>query len=473
MNTYEWIRCDSSLMEEHTLDVVVVGGGIAGILSSCLLKRKFRNVTLLEKDHTIGGLYRSIQADLGQGQIISFDHGSHFLRETGMPNLDEVLFGDLEEGDWHFLGNLKGAGFYGSTLNEKSPFIDARRLAGDDYQRGMEELMEIGALPSEPGSLDEELRQTFGHTLTEKLFEPVLKGKFYGCDLKELAVHSHGLFGLGRILGLTVEETREIKKVPRFDAKFAFHSSNEGASEMRNFYPRRGGIQTWIDGLQEKIEEQGVRILCDTSVDEVISSQGKVSSVRANNNEIIPCDLLVWTVPVPAFLKATHVVVPKGNRPRLLHTYVFHYVFDEAFETNAHYIQCHEPHLKTFRVTLYPNIQGPAHPGLFHATSEVISSVPLDPQGIIDEVAQELRIMGVVPSRASVLWSSASPLTNGFPFPTIDFKVQQRNQLNMARESCSNAVFLGRNAGNGFVANQVLPEVYTTLLEWIGTDINA
>mgnify|MGYP001291269903 CR=1 FL=1 len=53
---------------------IVVGGGIAGILSAILLKRKYDEVDLIELDGRLGGLLKSFTNERGQ----SFDQGSHF-----------------------------------------------------------------------------------------------------------------------------------------------------------------------------------------------------------------------------------------------------------------------------------------------------------------------------------------------------------------------------------------------------------
>ena len=69
--------------------IVVVGGGIAGIVSAILLQKKFGQVCIIERNDRIGGLYRSKRCDLG----VTFDYGSHFLRPIGHPELDNILFG--------------------------------------------------------------------------------------------------------------------------------------------------------------------------------------------------------------------------------------------------------------------------------------------------------------------------------------------------------------------------------------------
>lgn len=69
-------------------NIVVLGGGIAGIVSALLLKKKNNNVYLLEKNKKLGGL-------LGSRNLyknLYFDYGCHFLKQTGIKLIDNIIF---------------------------------------------------------------------------------------------------------------------------------------------------------------------------------------------------------------------------------------------------------------------------------------------------------------------------------------------------------------------------------------------
>ena len=51
-----------------------VGSGLAGILCAILLKRKFNEVYLIEKESELGGLLKSFR----NGNGIEFDYCTHF-----------------------------------------------------------------------------------------------------------------------------------------------------------------------------------------------------------------------------------------------------------------------------------------------------------------------------------------------------------------------------------------------------------
>ena len=441
------------------MNIVVVGGGIAGIVSAILLKKKADHVYLIEKEKDIGGLYRSFYCDLG----FNFDYGTHFLRETGIPDLDEILFAGITSQDWRILGNLKAGAFYKSKLNAESPFVDARRLPAEVYHKGMIELLEITDEVSNYHNLREQLSLTFGETFTQHLFEPIVKDKFFGCELDELSSNAHYLFGLSRILGLTPSASREVKQSAIYDQKLAYHSSREGVSSLKNFYPINKGINLWIDLLKLKLQELNVEVVTDTSIESIGHDKGSIQSVQLSNQRQIDCDRMIWTIPVPFFFMASKLKLEPLTKPlKKLHTSLFHFAFDRPFATDVHYIHCHEPTFKTFRVTLYPNIQQNESEN-YHLTTEVLSYSEPDLGSLEDVVRSELEHMGVILPESKVLFRRSELIPNAFPFPTPELQKSIENQMSIAQEAFDNIVFLGRITGRGFTSDKVLVDIYQQL----------
>ena len=334
---------------------VIVGSGIAGILSALLLEKKFEKVYLLDKENHLGGLLASYKIAEG----IEFDYGAHFLRETGLPELDALLYGHMSEENWLTIDNLKGGNYFRSHMNEQSPFLDTRWLPEELYYKGMMQL--LGATEPQQAfqNLEDSLTHTFGAVFTDTIFRP-LATKFLDSDLKELTPSSIGLLALltRRVIGFTPEITRELKKSPLFDKKLAFHSNAEGSSPLKNYYPKQGGIGLWVAEMEKQLAGLGVNILKNSLVEKINHAQHRVQSVVLNDGFVLDCDHLIWTAPVYQFIKCSEVPPPfTAEPPPRLITSLFHFMFDQPFLTDLFYLICTEADMPAFRITLYSNIQ--------------------------------------------------------------------------------------------------------------------
>ena len=435
---------------------IVVGGGVSGIVSAILLRKRYNNVCIIEKENELGGLYNSISCDLG----VSFDHGSHFLRSTGIKELDEIILRGVTPRSWRVLGNLRGGSYYGSQLNKNSPFLDLRCLSRKIYYKGMAELINCTNMNVKYNNLEEQLIGTFGKLLTEQLFRPIISNKYYGCPLNELSVNSHKVLGLSKLLGFSAQATREIKKIPLYDEKLGFHSSSEGNSNLKNYYPIKGGIGNWIDLLKRQMINFNIKIITGANISQVKIEDNKINSILLNDRRQIDCDLVAWTIPTLAFLKAAGISTNSETEAiQSLYTSVYHFVFDKLLITDLHYIQCYQSEFKTFRVTLYPNFQRNGT-NLFNLTAEVVSTSPPDLEVLSKIVISELVKIGIVPENLEPLYRFSDIILNGFPLPSIKLDKRNKDYLRQAKKSCDNIHFFGRGIGGYFTTNPILIDVY-------------
>jgi protoporphyrinogen oxidase len=439
---------------------IITGSGMAGIVSALLLKRKFGKVYLIEKKSDLGGLLYSYKTDGGE-----FDYGTHFLRDTGVSELDEILFGDMNPEKWLTLGNLKAGNYFCSKLNEKSPFVDTRLLPEEMYHKGMMQLLSSGEEKGNYINLEERLNDTLGETFTKNIYQVVTK-KLLGHELREF---SPGLIGiialLTRVIGFTPEITRELKKTPLFDKKLAFHSSEEGQSSLKNYYPVKGGIGLWIDEIEKKLVRMGVEILKNTMVDRINHTNGNIDSVVLNNGNHLNCDQLIWTAPVYQCIKSSGLTPQfKLETPTRLITSIHNFVFDKPFLTDLYYFVCTDPDMPSFRITLYPNVQGISSDEKgYRITVEVLSLEKQDLGEIAKRVHLDLLKMGIVSEEAQIVFQQNDTLDETFPVPTHQFIKDSEMQLKFAKESLKNILFLGKNVGNTWFMQDILVETYNTV----------
>jgi phytoene dehydrogenase-like protein len=101
--------------------IAIVGGGITGIFAALLYSKKGFKVTLIEKENKLGGLLCS--QNLFK-ENLSYDFGTHFLRQTGIKEIDEILFDELEVTHYNY---IKSGTFY-KTLYAKNGFLSDQKI---------------------------------------------------------------------------------------------------------------------------------------------------------------------------------------------------------------------------------------------------------------------------------------------------------------------------------------------------------
>lgn len=447
-------------MKKNT--AVVAGGGMSGLLAALLLGKKGYETALVEKEESCGGLLRSWKNTGG----VWFDYGTHFLRDTGIPELDALLFeGIVKEKDWHVLPFLKAGNYFQGNLNEQNQFPDVTRLPKDVYEKGMAELLSLKEETPDASNLEEQLVGMFGKTFTARVFAPALR-KLFGAELKDLASGVHTLFGLSRIAAFTPEKVQELKaSFPAYDANLAFHSFTEGLSGKKSYYPKKGGIGRYAELFGEKLKTAGVRVLTSESVEHIEHHQREIQNVVLESGASLDCDILVWTVPAPLFAKAAQISFPFAtDPPRLRATTLHHLVLDSPFQTDLFYLTCFDPRFSAFRVTLYPNIgEEPRRTPPYNCTVEVLSDTREDSEMEQENLREELADMGVLSPGSRLLSAESQSVGLGFPVLANAFvKQSQRQQAFLSREF-KNAVFLGKINTSSFFLEDVLKETYLTL----------
>lgn len=431
---------------------VVVGGGIAGIVSAHYLRKLGKEVVLVEKSEVLGGLLRSKDVE---GRY--FDFGTHILGETGISELDEFFFGGL---DYKRFDYLKYGSYHGS-LYEGNGFLTDDSLTNNQRKEGLQELVSISKNPN-PESysfLADQIEGDFGRIYGDLLIKPVIQKLFFQ-EADTLEPNAHHLFGLSRLICDSAERSRELKKNDYLNSKIAFHSYKEGLSALKGIYPLNNGAGAWISLLEEKLIAQGVQIL--KGEDFKISGNGaRINSLITSefNYEV---DNIYWTVPPIFLLSALGIDKPKFSPPQRLSTVVVDLLLEGDYNTGLYYFQVYDPQLKSFRVTCYDNFNPESNPDqtLKRLSVEFLSNdVEIDTNKYKILASKELVLMNIVSSEKSLRVVNIDIVKGGFPIPTPDFRSATEAQVSKL-ESIQNLKLFGKATGRVWFMADVMMEIH-------------
>lgn len=436
--------------------VIVVGGGIAGILASILLADRYEQVYLLERDKYFGGLLRSSKTKSG----VYFDKGTHILSETGIAELDHILFGELDEEEWHYYDVLKVGNFFCGQMYKNNQYIFAPFLPKEIHERGLQELKSTDSTV-EANNLKDFSEKFYGKTYTKYIFEPVMR-KVTSCDLSELHPDALKIFGYNRLIVGPPEVSNQLKKNKKLETKISYNSYYDAVSPFKKYYPKHGfGTGKWVDHLIKKAQDKGAILLPSVEVQEIKYENKKVQTVQLRNGHLLQTDLLVWTLPVNFLFKLTGLQ-QEFRKPKTKKLVLFHIVFDKPFMDKNYYCYCNEEGFSTFRITLYSNFIPECN--LSKCTVEAFVEDVNNEEILRSQIINEIKMMGIIDERAKVIELEMEPISSGFPIYTTDFVKLNQDAFEQAGELFENVLLLGKGSGKVFFMNEVLSDVYHKII---------
>ena len=450
-------------MAARPRSAIIVGGGIAGLFAGLLLAREgSHDIHLIERDARVGGLFRSTRYPGGP----TYDMGIHYAIETGTAEVDSVLFDELVEDEWHiFSDSLPEAHVFGGRLNIESGCIDARALPDDLYTRGLVELLDCRDAPTDVRTLAEELETEYGPTFTEHIFRPVMR-KLTGCELEALAPGAQHRFHIPRLIALSSDAAKRLKRLPEFDRRIAYTRISDGRSAIRKFYPRHGGIGGWPERMANRLVAAGTRISTGVRVDGVTTDGGRATSVVLSNGEILSCDLLIWTVPLVFLARALGARIAQ-TRPTFRHVLLLHYFFEKGVIPDIHWVSIYDENRAVYRATLYDNIAPADFLDGSRVTVEVLRSASGgDVEETNRQVRGELADLGLVEDVPSGRLMGHEWLPNALPLKLAenDSDTPSPDPLN----GLANVIAVGSATGGTFSQTAVLESVMAEIGRHVG-----
>ena len=438
---------------------IIVGGGAVGILSSILLADKYKKVIVLEKSNQLGGLISSVKDDDGN----YYDFGTHIPNMMNIDELDDILFGpkNLRDKNWIEFNRLPTQNYFYGSWNRESSLIDTRHLEKNFYEKGLIDFFHAEENFSNKDNLEKITKQKYGKTFTDKIFSPIIK-KLYGVELNKLETqYEADYFGLGRLIMLTSPISKELKKNKFYDKKIGYHINT--GTENIHYYPKsKKGCKNWIEYLTKKAKSKGVVFKIDTSVVEIKMNNKKIVSILSDKGDNIDCDLMVWTVPPSLALKAAgipHSIEP----PKLRTTSLFHFCIDKKLLLeDALYVWCLDSKFRSYRITLYPNLNPKKQHNRFTITSEVLSNEKDLTRFNSDIIFKELISLGIVNANSKIISRKSQILKNTFPVPEIGYSEKVNITSKKVENMMSNILLFGRATGKTWLMNDVFKDVYHT-----------
>ena len=189
----------------------------------------------------------------------------------------------------------------------------------------------------------------------------------------------------------------------------------------------------------------------------------KIESIKIKEIGEIKCDLVVWTIPPTLAFKAAGI--DTGFPPPTLRTTtLFHYYIDkELLIKDAFYVWCMDSKYKSFRITLYPNLNPKKHKSGYAITSEILSDKDESKTFNPKEIYKELISLGIIDTEAKVLSATHQVLHNTFPVPKIGFMKNIYQISEKIQNDMSNLLLFGKSKGSTWFMTDVFKDAYETI----------
>jgi len=405
-------------------DYIIVGGGIAGLLSAYLSAEKGKQVVLIEREKECGGLLRSFQ--YSENDI--FDYGIHTLYETGNVDLDSLLKSFLPDDSWIENAGHKrdfGGTYINAVLQDNSPYIDLRNLPENLYSELVDDFFQNLNKPIEENkSAKEYFESKFGSKITEHVISPVL-GKLYpSLPLSELHPFLGKLLPLERMVFFGEEVMNALNLSSSIRSHVAHTDQLTVPSHLlpnkSSWYPKDYGMAKYIEAICTELKSKGVKILTSSTL-KSLSKEGSQFECDVETGDglmNLTAEKILWTSGIPA---AYFNLLEDSQRSnfafdRPVSTAIVNVSLTTAPEVSElFYVYCLEKGYLTHRLSC-PSSFCPAsyRDGVFRMGVELILNKDIDNEEIKKKVTSELKDMGICkPEDMINIW--VEKVSGGYP----------------------------------------------------------
>lgn len=256
---------------------VIIGGGISGCICALLLARKNFNVTVVEKEKDIGGLFSVFKR-----KDILFDIGFHYA-------------GALQKGQFLF-ESLNKLGLLSQKDVEPVSFIDSVYVAGRIYSIG-------GGIKQFVSSLKNDFPDENG---LDELFYRITQcaNSFYNIDEPENLIMNTTT--LDEVLDDLIK-SEKLKTVIKYISYLYGSDSGEGQFNLHALLlhdiiqsPGKiiGGSETVMSHVKHQFKKYGVKVMTKIAVNKVVSDEKGVQfkSLLLSDGSQMGADICISTI---------------------------------------------------------------------------------------------------------------------------------------------------------------------------------
>ncbi|MEL6342889.1 MAG: FAD-dependent oxidoreductase [Myxococcota bacterium] len=272
--------------------VVVVGAGVAGLITAHLLAEAGANVTVIEKLDKVGGLARSF---VYHDEFV-FDCGPHRF-DTNNPNVATYLDRVLEDGT--FFPRKSEVFFKGSYYAWPIKPQNLLQLPPELAARAFVDLAVNGYKTYGEDNFENYILRQYGPTLYKHFFE--------GYSMKFLGIHpreTHSDWAKVGINRAIIDDNAQMQNLAQL-LKSTLLQFNK--KSQRFLYPRNGMHQAWAS-VARKLTQAGGRVITGTGA-VLEGGNGRIDAVRAGDERIEP-SVVVWTAPITLACRQLQQPVP-------------------------------------------------------------------------------------------------------------------------------------------------------------------
>jgi protoporphyrinogen oxidase len=409
-------------------NIIIAGGGISGLLSAYLLsENKNYKVHIVEKSNECGGLLKSFD----YGKYGKFDYGAHNIIETGIKELDKILFNLLPKDEWHIsdainnqIRPLSGIIFNGK-LQKNSPYVDLRfhknkeKLTAD-FLKNFEKNKDV-----KKTSAYEYAKSLFGKKIVKEVIVPVYKA-LYNLHPSKMDYMSMFLTPLTRVGLFDKNIANELLRTKL--ANFLAYPeqrdlSTEFVGTRKVFYPKKYGIYRVIDALEEKLQKRGVVFHMNDEITNLKYKNNTITEVKLKDTKLTNINRVFWSAGIyhlSQLLKIDCSNLEFEKAPKTVITNVL--LSKQTKLDDLSYIYNYDMGNKTFRIDNYVNYcSGAKRKGAYPISIEMLldEQESKDTKKITKNALKELQKLDLLKKNTNIVFAKTEVLASGFPLLSV------------------------------------------------------